>query len=113
MPVLCKSRGSNSMSENAPWFQVCESFIRFCLGCHFSLAALMPARFCPENRDPQLRTGAKFTHNGHFSRIALDAPIGKADSRRVRFAICNEIFKDWKLEDIFSYTHKLGYDGVE
>jgi len=31
----------------------------------------------------------------------------------MNFAICNEIFKDWKLEDIFSYAAKIGYDAVE
>jgi sugar phosphate isomerase/epimerase len=31
----------------------------------------------------------------------------------VQFAICNEIFKDWKLEDIFVYARGLGYDAVE
>ena len=31
----------------------------------------------------------------------------------MRFAICNEIFRGWKLEDIFGYIHRLGYDGVE
>src|SRR5438309_948709 len=31
----------------------------------------------------------------------------------MKFAICNEIFRDWKLEDIFAHTAKLGYDGVE
>src|SRR2546423_1840332 len=31
----------------------------------------------------------------------------------MRFAICNEIFKGWKIEDIFSYAAKVGYDGVE
>lgn len=31
----------------------------------------------------------------------------------IRFGICNEIFKDWKLEDIFNYAAKAGYDAVE
>src|SRR5438876_12415501 len=31
----------------------------------------------------------------------------------MRFAICNEIFQGWKLEDIFAYAAKVGYDGVE
>src|SRR5947209_11285579 len=31
----------------------------------------------------------------------------------MRFAICNEIFKGWKIEDIFSYAARIGYDGVE
>ncbi|MBI4327628.1 MAG: sugar phosphate isomerase/epimerase [Chloroflexi bacterium] len=31
----------------------------------------------------------------------------------MKFAICNEIFQGWKLEDIFSYAAKVGYDAVE
>ncbi len=31
----------------------------------------------------------------------------------MKFAICNEIFKDWKLDDVFAHTARLGYDGVE
>jgi sugar phosphate isomerase/epimerase len=30
-----------------------------------------------------------------------------------RFAICNEIFRDWRLDDIFAYTAKIGYHAVE
>jgi sugar phosphate isomerase/epimerase len=31
----------------------------------------------------------------------------------VRFAICNEIYQGWKLEDIFAHAARLGYAGVE
>jgi len=31
----------------------------------------------------------------------------------MRFAICNEIFRDWKIEDVFTFAAKIGYDGVE
>ena len=31
----------------------------------------------------------------------------------MRFAICNEIFKDWKLEDALAHAARLGYAGVE
>jgi sugar phosphate isomerase/epimerase len=31
----------------------------------------------------------------------------------MRFAICNEIFKDWTLDDTFACAARLGYDGVE
>jgi len=31
----------------------------------------------------------------------------------MKFAICNEIFRDWKIEDVFQYAARLGYDGVE
>jgi len=31
----------------------------------------------------------------------------------MQFAICNEIFQDWKLEDTFACAKKVGYDAVE
>ena len=31
----------------------------------------------------------------------------------MKFAICNEIFREWKLEDVFRYAARLGYAGVE
>ena len=31
----------------------------------------------------------------------------------MKFGICNEIFKDWKLEDAMDYAKKAGYDGIE
>ncbi|HEX3800429.1 MAG TPA: sugar phosphate isomerase/epimerase family protein [Verrucomicrobiae bacterium] len=31
----------------------------------------------------------------------------------MKFAICNEIFQDWKLDDAFAYAAKAGYDAVE
>jgi sugar phosphate isomerase/epimerase len=31
----------------------------------------------------------------------------------IKFAICNEIFQGWKLEDTFAYAAKVGYDAVE
>ncbi len=31
----------------------------------------------------------------------------------MKFAICNEIFKDWKLEDSLAYAARLGYAGLE
>jgi sugar phosphate isomerase/epimerase len=31
----------------------------------------------------------------------------------VKFAICNEIFQNWKIDDVFRYAAKLGYDAVE
>jgi len=31
----------------------------------------------------------------------------------MNFAICNEIFRDWKIEDTLAYAAKLGYHGVE
>lgn len=31
----------------------------------------------------------------------------------MKFAICNEIFKDWKLEDSMTFARKVGYDAIE
>lgn len=31
----------------------------------------------------------------------------------MKFAICNEIFQGWKLEDTLAHAARLGYDGVE
>jgi sugar phosphate isomerase/epimerase len=31
----------------------------------------------------------------------------------VKFAICNEIFKDWTLEETFAFVGKTGYDALE
>jgi sugar phosphate isomerase/epimerase len=31
----------------------------------------------------------------------------------IGFAICNEIFRGWKIEDVFAYAGRLGYHGVE
>jgi sugar phosphate isomerase/epimerase len=31
----------------------------------------------------------------------------------MKFGICNEIFKDWSLEDTFAFAKKAGYDFVE
>ncbi|MCZ6679803.1 MAG: sugar phosphate isomerase/epimerase [Candidatus Poribacteria bacterium] len=31
----------------------------------------------------------------------------------MKLAICNEMFENWKIEDVFAYAAKLGYDAVE
>ena len=31
----------------------------------------------------------------------------------MKFAICNEIFQEWKIDDTFAYAAKVGYDAVE
>jgi sugar phosphate isomerase/epimerase len=31
----------------------------------------------------------------------------------MKFAICNEIFKEWKLEDALNYVARTGYDAIE
>jgi sugar phosphate isomerase/epimerase len=32
---------------------------------------------------------------------------------RMKFAICNEIYQGWKIEDTFAHAAKVGYDAVE
>jgi len=34
-------------------------------------------------------------------------------SGKMRFAICNELYTDWHLQDVFEHAAKVGYDGVE
>ena len=31
----------------------------------------------------------------------------------MKLAICNEMFEDWNIEDVFAYAAELGYDAVE
>ena len=31
----------------------------------------------------------------------------------MKYAICNEIFQGWRLEDVFAHCARLGYHGVE
>lgn len=31
----------------------------------------------------------------------------------MKLAICNEMFENWKIEDVFTYTAELGYEAVE
>jgi sugar phosphate isomerase/epimerase len=31
----------------------------------------------------------------------------------MKFAICNEIFKGWKIEEAMGYAAKAGYDAIE
>ena len=31
----------------------------------------------------------------------------------MKFAVCNEIFQGWKIEDVFAHISRLGYQGVE
>lgn len=31
----------------------------------------------------------------------------------MKFAICNETFQNWKIDDVFTYCARIGYDGVE
>jgi sugar phosphate isomerase/epimerase len=34
-------------------------------------------------------------------------------NKPMKFAICNEIFQGWKLEDTMTYAAKAGYEGIE
>lgn len=45
--------------------------------------------------------------------IPLEVPTRTRDAARVKFAICNEIFRDWKLEEVLAYVAGLGYQGIE
>ncbi len=31
----------------------------------------------------------------------------------MKFAICNELFESWKLDDVFRFVRSVGYEGVE
>ncbi len=59
---------------------------------------------------------ASVTRNAGFSRtltLNLELTIVKRESARVKFAICNEIYQGWKLEDTFAHAARVGYAGVE
>lgn len=45
--------------------------------------------------------------------FTLELRRARAQHTAMKFAICNEIFQNWKLEDTFAYAGKIGYDGVE
>lgn len=55
--------------------------------------------------------------NGSPSPAAAGSTLNwEAQTRSLapmKFAICNEIFQGWKLEDSLAYAAKLGYAGVE
>ena len=59
--------------------------------------------------------GASRIFSGH-GRTCIRWPNWLESEERtlaMNFAICNEIFREWKIEDIFAYASKLGYNGVE
>ena len=45
--------------------------------------------------------------------LNLELAIVKRESGFVKFAICNEIYQGWKLEDTFVHAARVGYAGVE
>src|SRR5439155_16519235 len=47
-----------------------------------------------------------------ISRLELSVSNPNAKPR-MKFAICNEIYQGWKLEDTFAHAARLGYAGVE
>src|SRR5258708_2605668 len=57
---------------------------------------------------PRIRTGLSCV--GQFR---LELQSARANAGAVKFAICNEIFQKWKLEEVFAYAAKLGYDAIE
>jgi sugar phosphate isomerase/epimerase len=77
----------------------------------------MPIGFSEEKRAKPRELGANSTHYVRGSRILHLVTCPETSALKfftaMRFAICNEIFKSWKIEDIFSYAAKAGYDGVE
>jgi len=50
---------------------------------------------------------------GRRKCIGLESGERNQEAAAVKFAICNEIFQGWKLDDVFAYAARLGYDGVE
>lgn len=58
--------------------------------------------------------GVRFTHSSPSWRSAdLNFPGSNPILPPMRFGICSEIFKDWKLEDAMVYARKAGYDAIE
>jgi sugar phosphate isomerase/epimerase len=45
--------------------------------------------------------------------MSLETPAGWRAMTPIQFAICNEIFQGWSLEDTFAYAAGAGYDAVE
>jgi len=45
--------------------------------------------------------------------LSLEPGGSKFEAAIVKFAICNEIYQGWKLEEVFAHAAKLGYAGVE
>src|SRR5262245_30364619 len=49
----------------------------------------------------------------YIPRFSLELPFFNPDSPMMRFAICNELYQGWKLEDTLAHAARLGYAGVE
>ena len=61
----------------------------------------------------ELRETHAKTSGYHALTLNLELAIVNPESARVKFAICNEIYKDWKLEDTFAHAARMGYAGIE
>lgn len=47
------------------------------------------------------------------TEFQLELPSIRPNPILMKFAICNEIFQGWQLEEVFAYTAKLGFHAVE
>jgi sugar phosphate isomerase/epimerase len=66
-------------------------------------------RYSPNPRTLGLTSWTVHPVNGYGLNNAAQTP----SLDRMKFAICNEIFQGWKLEDTFAHAARLGYAGVE
>jgi sugar phosphate isomerase/epimerase len=50
----------------------------------------------------------------HFGEDRASTKGNQGDrGTRMKFAICNEIFQGWAIDDVLTYAAKVGYDAVE
>src|SRR6185503_13485105 len=63
-----------------------------------------------ENSTPKRRLRADMVE---ITQLGLAKSALHHKSERVDFAICNEIFQGWKLEDAIQFAAKAGYAGIE
>ncbi len=70
----------------------------------------------PANRQDEFN-GRFYEHNQFRVRetrgFQLELDRASPEPPAMRFAICNEIYQGWKLEDTFAHAARLGYAGVE
>jgi D-psicose/D-tagatose/L-ribulose 3-epimerase len=60
-----------------------------------------------------ITTRRQFTHSLLAALAASSVRGGAANGKRLRLAICNETFPNWKLGDVCRTIRRLGYAGVE
>jgi len=75
---------------------------------------------CPEffddwfhSRDSRALSGIGFFVFPFYGFRVFRGPFGIYLPSTMKFGICNEIFKDWTIDDVFTYCARLGYDAVE